>query len=525
MKKLSLTLAVILLATLCFGALVSHASVSRDYVFYNTGDCFENPTNLGRHKANGYLPVTVVGNAEGGSADNGFDAEGKLKYNSNTNWSVRAIPQTTANGTWWGAPAATYTNPVKANEFVVPVIGGAGGWGAPYEGDMSEHRLWYTNDYTGAWTEITDFTVSKKTHDGTYVDANWGYVCIFVYTLDTPVEASCFLLTTGSDNVQLQMNHFYAAYDPEADTGSGIVTADPTVTSPIETEPPFVTEIPDGESRYLFTQKQYNHVAINLKVKADGSYTSSSSNWNWTSAYPDSGIAQFTYDGNFKYFPYVGYKEAVTANELVIGNVTGWSATAAQFQDYDDLQVYWSNDPANDGWTLISSNNSWYNCDVELNGTYTHGGIKFVFDDAISAKYFLLYDPDPTKNELWLSCGTFTAVYDVANEGANVTTAPETDPVTTVAPETDPVTTVAPETDPVTTVAPETDPVTTDAPATDAPATDAPATDAPATDAPATDAPATDAPAPDTGDFALASIAIVALAAAGVVLCAKKKQN
>ncbi len=161
----------------------------------------------------------------------------------------------------------------------------------------------------------------------------------------------------------------------------------------------------------------------------------------------------WTNSGKVKSFPYVGYQTPVSINELIIGDLTGWSPETPMFTDYSDLEIYYTDD-INGVWNKMDCTVVPYDCNHELNGTYIQG-IRFIAKELITAQYFMIYDADPAKNELWLAGSTFTAVYDPANG----TAAPET----TVAPETSaPETTAAPETSASeTTAAPESSEVVT----------------------------------------------------------------
>ncbi len=219
MKKIALTLVLALALVLGMSALSVGAIVHPDFIYYNDGSCFSTPKKPSAHQAHGWLPVTVVGNnADENGKGNGnvaFDADGKLLFNQNTNWGTKATEQTTVNPGWWAAAAATYAEPVTVNEFIVPVIGGVDGWGQPYAGDVTQHKLWVADDVRGSWTEVTGFKAEAIEHNGDYVDSSWGYVAILRYTFEQAITGQFFLLTTGTDQCLLQMNHFYAAFNPK----------------------------------------------------------------------------------------------------------------------------------------------------------------------------------------------------------------------------------------------------------------------------------------------------------------------
>jgi hypothetical protein len=247
MKKIALSLVLAMVLALGLSALSVGAIVHPDFVYYNDGTCFSVPKKPSAHQAHGWLPVTVVGNNANGNANEAFDAEGKLQFNNNTNWGKPAEPQTTVNPGWWGAPAVTYAEPITVNEFVVPVIGGTGGWGSAYEGDVTQHKLWMADDVRGTWTEITGFKAEAIEHNGDYVDSSWGYVAILRYTFEQAITGQFFLLTTGNDQCLLQMNHFYAAFNPKNVVETTEAPTEAPATEAPATEAP-ATEAPATEA-------------------------------------------------------------------------------------------------------------------------------------------------------------------------------------------------------------------------------------------------------------------------------------
>ncbi len=149
----------------------------------------------------------------------------------------------------------------------------------------------------------------------------------------------------------------------------------------------------------------------------------------------------YVFDGATKNFPYISYTSPVSANEMVIADRSGWadeSKTAPKYTDYEDLEIYYA-DEMTGTWTKIETTVVPYNCQQELRGGWAQG-FRFQFEETVTAKCFLLYDPNPQANELQVTGNTFYAVYEPTNGTAP---RPETQaPVITDAPETE-----APETE------------------------------------------------------------------------------
>jgi len=150
---------------------------------------------------------------------------------------------------------------------------------------------------------------------------------------------------------------------------------------------------------------------------------------------------------------YVGYEEAVTANEIIILETSG---NFIFDEDLTSLTVYYTDEPGaisdasatftSGHWTEVKTTNVVAK-ETSLYG-YNGSVVRLIFEEDITAKYFYIYDTNP--RDMMLQFYTVaTAVYD-SGEVA-----------TTEAP------TQAP----------------TEAPATEAPATEAPTTETPATDA------------------------------------------
>ncbi len=247
MKKLTLVLSLVVALTLCMGAF-SFSAAEGDIVFYGyamNGDLVGTGT-LERtdivYESNGYQPVTAVGNT-GETADTGINADGTITFGAGTNWAQTASFEQTsknaANGNdpaWWAAPVASYSTAVTANQLFIPIIGGTGSWdGTPYTGSFEGHKVLCADDKDGVWTEI-DFSAVAVAHDGSYMQADWGYGSILVYSFEA-VTAKYFMVTFGNENVMFQrlmaMNVPSAAADT---TVADTTVADTTVADTTEAE-------------------------------------------------------------------------------------------------------------------------------------------------------------------------------------------------------------------------------------------------------------------------------------------------
>ncbi len=220
-----------------------------------------------------------------------------------------------------------------------------------------------------------------------------------------------------------------------------------------------------------------------------------------------SGWGLYLFDGATRLSPFVGYSQPVWANEIVVADLASLNPDLPFYSDYNDLEVYYADDM--DGvWTKANVTGSTYACNDELIGNFRQG-IRLVFDELISAKYFILYDPAPQAHELWLSAGTLTAVYDPVNGTDAPPPPPETEP-------------------PVETPAPDTEPPATEAPVTEAPATEATTTEVSATEAPSTEANTT-TPVEDADNgiapwiYVVIAVAAVAVIAVVIVIVKKRK--
>ncbi len=148
-------------------------------------------------------------------------------------------------------------------------------------------------------------------------------------------------------------------------------------------------------------------MAVNGVMDADGKFEAQIAEWDVISV---NGQKTLDDEGN-KYFPFVGYTKPITINEFVIGDINNWNNYDAdgnpnwtQFTDYDRLEVWYTDNP-NGTWTKWEGTTAsgFENLDNGLlMGTYAQG-ISITGPD-ITASYFLLYDPDPKLNELWLVC-------------------------------------------------------------------------------------------------------------------------
>ncbi|MBR5767469.1 MAG: hypothetical protein IKX86_02170 [Clostridia bacterium] len=192
-------------------------------------------------------------------------------------------------------------------------------------------------------------------------------------------------------------------------TASSSEASDPTPTGGDDEQP--------TAQRTLFTSGKHNAYACNITLGDDGKFTTVNDNWHWTD---NSGGAQWFWDGQNHYNPFVGYDSAVTANEIVIGDVSHWDGRqigSNLFTDYSKFQLFVTDDP-NGAWTKVDFKGETYNCDQELNGTYQQG-IRLILKKAVTAKYFLIYYPDSAQNELWTSAATMTAAYNPAYASAD----------------------------------------------------------------------------------------------------------
>ncbi len=165
--------------------------------------------------------------------------------------------------------------------------------------------------------------------------------------------------------------------------------------------------------------------AIDIQMSEDGILTQREDKpINW---YTKTDTAQRTWDGSFHYMPYTFYKKGITINEIIIGDVTGWAwekdadgnpVNQWYYEDYDDLQIWYTDDP--DGaWTRwdckVTGDKNWPSDEPTMRGTCTQA-IQFIGPN-VTAKYFLMYDPDPQFCEIWIGVGTnsFYGIYDPAN--------------------------------------------------------------------------------------------------------------
>jgi len=173
-------------------------------------------------------------------------------------------------------------------------------------------------------------------------------------------------------------------------------------------KPEFVDPV-KGERRlaYLSTRR-YLGVLADVDIKDDNTISFRADSIDWTNnslTY----LYQWTVPGNgirFSYF--VGYAKPVTVNELIIGDITHWIKDEYK-DDLETLMVYSAIDP-NGTWTKIETTNVRYNCDEELSGTYNFGGIRLLFDEPVTAYYFMIVDTDVQSRRLWLSGNTMAAV-------------------------------------------------------------------------------------------------------------------
>ncbi|MBP5255828.1 MAG: hypothetical protein J6Z80_02110 [Clostridia bacterium] len=165
--------------------------------------------------------------------------------------------------------------------------------------------------------------------------------------------------------------------------------------------------------------------AIDAQMSEDGELTPRvDREINWTGK---SNSAQWTWDEKFHYMPFTFYKDGVTINEIIMGEVTSWGwerdadgnfVNPAYFSDFDRLQIWYTDNP-DDTWTRwdckATGDRNWPSDEPTLRGTPTQA-IRFIGPD-VTAKYFMMYDPDPQETELWTGVGTnsFYGIYDPAN--------------------------------------------------------------------------------------------------------------
>ncbi len=379
----------------------------------------------------------------------------------------------------------TLTELVFADYFTISGQG-AGGRTAINQASWDKVTVVVSDDALH-WREV-GFTVAYHTETSTYVNPGNGE--------ESPVDLYWHLIleeTTTAKYFAIHTSETKAWDAQDNRPRLGIILAHDFYygvnTSGIEVENL-------GNVRYLYAQEtQTKGTVVNATINEDGTLTHGGfqAQAGVFSAWP--------FDGATKLFPYVEHKVPVSVNEMVIGDVSHWHQLPL-YTDYADFEIYYTND-VNGTWTKANVTGSSYDCTQELNGTYPQG-MRFVFDETVTAKYFMLYDPAPKANEVYLHGSTFSAVYDPANN----TSAPI---IPNIPVETDPIVTLPPKTE-----APETEaPSTTDA------ATDSATTDN-VTNAPVTE-PAGENGGIDTWVWIVIGVAVVAVVVVVVVLTKKKK--
>ena len=315
-------------------------------------------------------------------------------------------PSTSANTfamTFYGDSFGTSGNDINGFAYV-----GQGDWTAS---QMKGVVSFYVNNTVGvynSWKKVEVASVEIESTNGFPVYVFW---FTEVYKADGLLIHFSSAYDSSSFNIgmksQVSGNDWCrACYDPSK-IGS---------TTPTE-EPPTGEEEKPTAQRTLFSAGRHTAYACNITLGDDGKFTTVNDNWHWTD---NSGGAQWFWDGQNHYNPFVGYDSAVTANEIVIGDVSHWDGRqigSNLFTDYSKFQLFVTDDP-NGAWTKVDFKGETYNCDQELNGTYQQG-IRLILKKAVTAKYFLIYYPDSAQNELWTSAATMTAAYNPAYASAD----------------------------------------------------------------------------------------------------------
>jgi hypothetical protein len=388
-----------------------------------------------------------------------------------------------------------YTSVVTATEYVFAdafSAYGAGDYGYSKMQPSDWERFTLVGSVNGTtWFEIP-FTVSYHLEKGNIWTGSHSSVANGIpadlwwhLVFEEEVEAKYFAFHTSNEASQ-DLNAYELCVCLDVNTifvvGSASdteVTEAPATQAP-ETEAP-APEVAPGE--LILDGRTNNHAQWpDFVDNGDGTYTVNIKNGanvpgSWTDDNPMN--AQWTNQNGGEvtwnlYFPRVAYPFTVKASALV------WNVhTLNDASDLEDFEVYYSNDGAS--WIkaedvtistfdpVLPTGGTAF--DASCGATY---GVRFAFANAIEAKYFFAYDPNPIE----LNVFHYPAFFAAEQAGE--------------------------------------DDVVTEAPATQAPATDAPVV---------TDAPSTEPGSPSTSDFAVASLAIVALAAAGVAICSKKKSK
>ncbi len=201
------------------------------------------------------------------------------------------------------------------------------------------------------------------------------------------------------------------ATDPAPAT-SEIVTDE--ATEPVEQGLPKVRTIYSTDTRSLLelldhgvdgkvvnNLTQGKGVIVNATIDGDGKVEAAIAEWDVI----NTNISQYTNDGKNKYLPFIGFTKELTVNEFILGDVTHWRGEGnyTLFTNYSKLEIWYTDNP-NGTWTKWDCTcESFENGDNGiLWGTYAQG-LSFKGPD-VTARYFLMYDPDPQENELWFVC-------------------------------------------------------------------------------------------------------------------------
>ncbi len=347
--------------------------------------------------------------------------------------------------------------------------------------DIDSLEIWYSIDGKN-WTKATieNVSIDDYTANGELYDR-------YTFALEAAVTGKHFMVysTDSSDFNEWLNGYFVVRTNPAVFYGVGTM-ADPLA---------FRTVYIDN--------KTYAKTAEGISIDGTAiSYNAVDPYFVWTNS------------GGVNRGAVIYYEAGVTANELLLGELGSNWYGKLKLTDFTDLNVWYTDDPTG-AWTKIDAEISAHEgvYDQELSGSFGQV-FRFVFDETVNAKYFLFTHDQAGNEQLGISSGSFTAVYDPASaKGDGESTAPETNTPETNAPET----TEAPATEPETTVAPETDPVTTEAPATDPVTTEAPGTAE-------TDDTKADAENDMTWLYIVIAVAVVAVVVIVIVVAKKKKK-
>ena len=139
-------------------------------------------------------------------------------------------------------------------------------------------------------------------------------------------------------------------------------------------------------------------VIVNGTIDNDGKVEAAIAEWDVI----NTNTSQHTNDGKNKYFPFIGFTRELTVNEFILGDVSNWHGEGyTLFTDYSRLEIWYTDNP-NGTWTKWDCTcESFENPDNGILWGTCAQGLSFKGAD-VTARYFLMYDPDPQENELWL---------------------------------------------------------------------------------------------------------------------------